>query len=789
MVLSSNKVAIENLEAAYNGSTVRQALIDLIETFSQVGGDVKNLGGHSSGYYVLVSELDAVISEINNWLQYDTEPINGSLKVLKNKDFTAYFKNGILEKLKEINGDIKGDYSKAPEDEIGNNIGECLTYLKGTIKRIEDAIEDKGVTIQDSDSVMDLAERITEIQLAAIDVKPITITENGKQIESDIIRDHGVPISGTAYNPVTVKIAQKGYEATGSAALTSNGNHNPPEGFDGFSKVEVRVNTTGSGGSGSGSGENGELRLQTKDIDQNGEYAPDNGYDGFSEVNVHVTDYEPPEEKTCTVTFRAEDADKNVTTQNVEVTAGQRATFMGDVPRYDDTDFWYFKGWEPVPKKVVTDMTVNAKYELWTPGTNFMGESYSWCPYSWKDILTNGAGIGDGQTKLLRLKDNNIVVMMYVGSGRFVCLNIRGVPTSVHVGNDSWENEPLREYLNGDFFQNYIPDWLVPFVRIESKQQAKPTGCLTIDEFEKTFLSNITRAPGDLYPDSLTDGMVGYGIQYGFSPADKVWIPSADELNLIGDSLNQKGDFYEGKYLSNSVAYDSVYYTRREVWPGSDPPVEMDRYIRSGYKYDNMYKRVGRKATVIPTKYQMGLIKKNCGYSKVEPPFPSEALKTYSLDYLQNQYEKGNTDSADSLISKSWLHTSWSDTSVEPPRRYSPLDRYEEVFNRHSKLPLLYGTGTRGYPMTQYIDSNSIANPGNILLRDVVMTQCYLNDVRTNDQYDSETFYTSPPKPIADYGGGTDRCTGVYQRATMSPYGYLDTAGNGNLMWGITLNI
>lgn len=752
MVFPSNKAAIENLEASYDGPSVRKALIDLLETLSEVGGDVKNLGGHSASYYVLTSELDFAINEITSWMQYDNEPIKSSLKVMTNKDFTTYFKNNLLDRLKKINGDTNGDY-EIPEKEkpelIGNNYHDCITILNGTIDDIYDAIRDQHVTIYDDDDIMDLAERISQIKLGNLNVIPITITENNKTIPSDIVYDEGVPISGTAYNPVTVNVQLKGYAAT----ATSNGQVELPDGYDGFSSVSIDVPVSGgSGGSGSGSGGSGGgsgeyiPKLTTMDITTNGQYSPPNGYEGFSEVNVEVTKPALPDDgEQPTVTFKFKSYEGEVGEEALDeqtVLIGEDAKYNGSpVEIEDESDFYYFKGWYPRPDRVANDMTTYTDIGLWTPKDTYIGPTYEWCPYSWKQIIKGDDEPSVGSLKLLKLKYNNdIVRMMYMGGRRWMCIDYKDYGGMPNDDRKPWRECGWRDWLENDFKEKWIPDWLLSHMtRCINKQAEVIDTAADISTFKNTK-SIVASQVGDLYPNTVYSGIVAYGTQYRDS-LDLIWIPSMDEFGLYGGL--EEGDFYEGIYGSNTVSYNTRYRTEEHV---IDEETTVTYYLRNGYDTINYYKACGRKLSKIPTAYQRGLMVE--GQENRDAQFSDTILKKFKFAGLS---------SVQSLYSSGTLQANQSPDVV-----------YRPIWESYYENPLPRGT----YDFDFRVPAGNTLT-ASMALRDQTLMLCNLNDYRYDDEYGGVDYdYTYIHKPLAKYHGGSDNCNSQIGRAGISAYGY-----------------
>ena len=789
MVLESRQKAIENLEASYNGSSVKEALISLLETFNSMGGDVQNLGGQTQKYYVLESEVKDLEDQIDRWLKYNTEPMIdpktkvGSLNLIKNKDLTAYFGN-ILNRLRAINGKLSGKQTGDDED-LGGNIKESLVILQNTIGLIEEAINNKATgedsRVQPTDSVMDLATRISNIKMANLEVKPILITEKEKIIESDIVRDEqGNIISGHAYNPVNVKVALKGYDGV----LTTTGTHTPPEGYDGYSKVEIKVSESGTGGGGNGGSgaiENaGSANLTTAVITENGEVPKPAGYDGYSEITIDVKNFEIPEGKTFTVTYQMTDENKETTIlfEDSNVLPGQRVTYPGDTSdiKYDpdDKDFWYFSGWAPEPKCVVADMTVNAQFAKYVPVD--IGGYYRYTNKSWGEILSDGGyTVGSGEIKLLRLTDNRVVKMLKLGSGdagatsAWLCMNASQPPSGSSVGSYDWNDSPLREYLNGHFLQYLIPDWLRPHIKQVRKYHACRSGVHTLNNFHNVNSSGIRALRNDI---ALQESDVkAQGLIYK-ETADYIWIPGADELGLTDGDYNSI--FASNQYTSNSVQYDSVW-RQEEYQEGGETKI---RYKRTGYKNAIMYDKAGRKITKVPAAYNRGLFHKN-GYAYSGPRYMSTGLKIIPNSQIQSFYTGGAYEtnvSADYIISENFPNEAYSDGGIT----YNNINRYNFFLEGGSEM---YLEGLDRFKWDPPYMGTEDPISQNVPLRDVSVVGCNFNDGRINDTYDPNYNYNRIPETLASYRHDDEYCTATYARGIMRPLGYYSCESDTTYFW------
>lgn len=572
MVKATITDAIGDLEKASNGEEVRQALIDLIDTMNTIGGDTELLGGYDQTHYVLETELRDFEDEINMWLQYDDEPREKSLKLLKNGNLTKYFVD-ILKKLQKLNGDTKGNYDEAPISEIGENIRDALNAANNTFNAIKDEIRQQGVTVPDTDSVLDYADRIAEINKTNVEVKPYIVTVNGTEVEET--RDPVTHEITKAYTPVTVQLELNGYSET----VRTNGSHTVPAGYDGWKNVIVDVDNSGSSASGSSGSSSGGSSGSSKkkgaissdityntsglDIRENTTYnASAYGVDAFDSATVNVTDYEF-EDKKFKVTFMSEGEQLG---EPVEVQMGSPACYMGETPVYSKTDeFYYFKGWDPTPNRVVSDMVCEAQFDIWTPnGGSPMKTNSNYITYTWEEII-GGAKVNIGDIKILKLTDGSYYRMRKIGDSESSGARVSSVwmamdyLASTMMPFDQQEyaaletifwgdpNNRLREWLNTTF-KNLIPE------SIRSHIVAMPKDSL------KAFID---------------------GERWAFryeSSSESIWIPSLHEVNYIGAS--DKGDERLGNY-SNTIltpvtdnTYVGTMYTKFFQWFGTSTPLK-----------------------------------------------------------------------------------------------------------------------------------------------------------------------------------------------------------------------
>lgn len=543
MVKATITDAIGDLEKASNGEEVRQALIDLIDTMNTIGGDTELLGGYDQTHYVLETELRDFEDEINMWLQYDDEPREKSLKLLKNGNLTKYFVD-ILKKLQKLNGDTKGNYDEAPISEIGENIRDALNAANNTFNAIKDEIRQQGVTVPDTDSVLDYADRIAEINKTNVEVKPYIVTVNGTEVEET--RDPVTHEITKAYTPVTVQLELNGYSET----VRSNGPHTVPEGYDGWKNVIVDIDNSGSSGSGSGGSSGGgsssggskkkgaisdDVTYNTSGIDirENTTYnASTYGVDAFDSATVNVTDYHF-EDKKFHVTFMSEGEQLG---EPVEVQMGSPACYTGEIPVYSKTDeFYYFSGWEPNPNRVVSDMVCEAQFTTWNPnGGSPIDTNYTYLNLTWDEIIA-GAKTNIGDIKILKLTDGTFYRMRKIGNSE----NSGGKANSVWMSMD-YVNSPRKPFttdyyreLDGEVFwndeHNAVKQWLN-------------------NDFKSLIPENIRSHIVPMTKECMKATKSGneWLFTYDSSSDESIWIPGLNEINYLATS--DKGDERLGNF-------------------------------------------------------------------------------------------------------------------------------------------------------------------------------------------------------------------------------------------------
>lgn len=785
--------AIANFEQASTGAEVKTALIDLLETLYSVGGNTKSLGGHDKSYYVTEEDLRHYEKTlVDLYLKFTKEPTNGKdtkdeegeqLKLLRNEDFTDFFKTRILDAIRTLNADSKGVIrSGVPDALIGPNIKEALKVLDQTVSEIRTAIEEKLEDphhVEDTDSFMDLGERLSEVNYNLIKVIPLDATEN-KEYEAK--KEEGRYVE--AYNPVNVKIKLKGQDII---ATENNKDYTPEDGFDGISSVMVQVPDSSLSGSGSGGSSGGgggsssafqgsqrEPNVGPTTINANGEYsAKSYGLDAFDEVHVSVDKYELPEDTTFTVTFV--DRDGTVLDTRTDVEPGSNVVFNGspNPPVYQkdsqgnayNDDFWVFSGWDPEPINVLSDLTCYAKFSNYYPNNgNPMPQSYRYLNKpvqgdvggygEWEDILKdggNGANIGD--VKLLKLNPiqngyGTFIRMMKVGgiesNATSVWMSLDAIPlTPDHV---DWEFSSIRTYLNGTFLQERIPDWLRPHIPSMEKYTLSST---------MTNPANFPVGPGEATINGekipLPDKVCGYVIKPFY---DRIYLPSFHELNIL--DVKDAGEFSSKIYrLSNNnikiVTKDkpSKYMTDYKypngcyfgliatdvggVYYKGEPYSDVFKYFSKDFQMAQSYRDIIKKVTA--------------GADKDI----TQAIRMY-LPHISRTVTECEGIEAREEISKNWGDLEYDERyekSTPPPDNYPhkylepPLDLYKIL--QTEKLSYLPGTfqrlgpnaGQRSFP---YLGIEDASRACGTMVRDIYLCSSAMTYHQNTRNWDDPTY-------------------------------------------------
>ena len=756
MVQATVQKAIENFEQASTGDSVKTALIDLMETLNSVGGDTLLLGGHQQNYYVTENEMIDVENTITmQFLQYDTEPNEGSLNLLKNKDFYKYFVTGVFKPLQALNGDYGGKVRKIPLEEglIGYNIKDTLVVLNNTIwgsgYNLKDAINahltDDDDKIKDTDSFMDFSKALNKVKYGRILVTPLNADTN-KTYEAE--EDH-------AWNPVVVKLKLKGY----NAIATQNGNVELPAGYDGFSSVDVKVpGGDGSSGSGGRSGElgsDGKANVGPTTITENGEYNARNyQLDGFSTVSVNVKKFELPEDKTFTVRFVNHDG--NLLWERKEVAPGSNVIYAGEPnpPVYKDDgqgneicdEFFTFSGWDPMPVNVLCDMTCTAQYSNWNPSSGTPAKQpFRYTNETWKDIIANGGdNVKVGDVKILKINGSSPIRMRKVhgttNGANSIWMSMDAISIPAADDND-WENCNVKAYLNGDFY-NSLPEFIRSAITPMSKIQLKR--CSKAASLYPKGPNPSQWGTGNLppvEPPSIA------GLEFSSVSDNYIWLPSLHELNI----LNEKDG---GEFALKMNSNDAPYSLGNSNWNISNKDAKGWKdyhYPRTAY-FGLIYTGSGANYGGDIYSSVFKYFKYAQGYRSflINLAKSSEYRDCELISAIRKQlpHIKRTVTGGDDSKSLNWDNLSYS-TQLANQASEPPIDLYKILQEWDDYIPDIafsgyehVGYNTWGYPFENFQE---------IALRDVYL-------YRANYKYTNENGWTfaDPNDPPRYYRAGTN---------------------------------
>jgi len=552
------ELVISDFEAASTGPDVKQTLLMVLIMLNSMSSDVKTLNKKPIGEYLLKTQYDKFVSEVDVLLAGFTRKISkdsGSAAALLKRGDAYNELYPLLNRLKSVIGNTKGEWaeSKDPDRKI-TDLRSALNSLANTIwgdgkePQIDDpsstivkAITEKGGTVESSDNVLDLANRISNMANGDILIKPLTVTS---RVATYPEVDH------QAYGPVTVDITASAKERV----ITSNGTWDcsSDTGYEGgYSKVIVNVpggSGSGSGSSGSGSsssgsgsdeeesGDGSELKLTEYTAVENGPVnASDYDCDGFDKVWVNVEGYAIDPDKRFTVKFVV---NSDVVEEVTDVEPFSTVKYSGPTPEHEYTgDLWYFTGWDPVPYDVIHDMTCVAQFSMGIPDasnppTKFPGALLS---DSWEEICADaGAHYAIGACKLLCIEGIEPVIMQKVNG------SLESNATSVWLARTLIDLEAVCTGMSSG--EHY-------FSKIDDSEPFDWNNCVTRRELNSSFFNR--------FPQVLKDRIVQMA-KYHVRPGndyeqesnvylgvseDKIWIPGMHEMNII--DINMDLPFYD----------------------------------------------------------------------------------------------------------------------------------------------------------------------------------------------------------------------------------------------------
>lgn len=418
-----------------------------------------------------------------------------------------------------------------------------LDRLLETKNGLREIINAKGVSVSEDDTFNSYINKVAAIPS---DMAEATITANGTYRASD----QGIDgFSSVIVNVDTGGSGGGGGASLGTKTITENGTYDATaDGLDGYYSVEVEVPNTGT--------------LIDKTITEVGTFNPvDDGADGYSSVTVDIDPetMAAPGDK-FTVNFYIGDT-LSLRVPNVPyggMAEYPNASLIGTDPNYGE-----FYGWNPAPNNVRRNMNCYARFsqEARPIGVNEIYEP-------WEDIIADkGLHIPIGAYRYLHLGTVNDV---YYGSIRMQkvyegessststwlameCPAVRkSMCESSSVFSD-WDNgnNILRNFLNGDFFENVIP-------------QVLKNAIVPVTKFSRKSGSG----------DKITQTL------------DSIWIPSTTELCLA--------QYYPGPYYSDIFgSFSQAANDTRKRYQVNDPSTYIDYFARDAL---NSYDGIGVKS-------------------------------------------------------------------------------------------------------------------------------------------------------------------------------------------------
>lgn len=499
------QTAIDNLEAASKGEDVKAALIALLNVLEFLEADVEYLNKKEQGYYVLKETIENYeyekMTPFRTIKDSPSEPISPSAALMTGGNLYDFFMP-ILDKLRSIAGIDKKD----PEYNVYKDYQALLTYIyeyiydsnvgiKAAIESNKSKITGDNIVIPDTMSLLDYDQKILEIDKGAeITVEPLKVTVLDGTYDADT--DH----TGKAYNPVVVDVPLK----VGHLDAKLNDTYDASEyGYDVWATAVAHVpvenpnKTSSSGKNGKKGDDNGadsKYNLMSKEVTSNGEYSAaseDPPADGYSDVDAsNVRNFYVDPNKEFEVTFQDHNGKE---LKKVTVRAGESVALADypAVPEHENTgDIWVFNCWNPLPVNVLSNMIVVSEFSRYqgppTIRTNKVPGNY--ITASWEEICStlgtkdaDGRAIPVGAIKPLFVRGAGIFRMKKVkgieGSAASVWMSIDRIGLNNSNGGSvpftgaedgrvdetkvySWKNSKARQWLNGTFLTDFLPECL-----------------------------------------------------------------------------------------------------------------------------------------------------------------------------------------------------------------------------------------------------------------------------------------------------------------------------------------
>lgn len=567
--------AIDNLEKASDGASMRKAIIEALRAVNDNGGNAVTFNGHYADYFLwkdtFLKQLKAISSMLD---KFDENPTFDSTALVQSGNLNNYL-NALTDRLAAINGGEGGSHNKVVAAEL-----KILTIVKNNIAT---AIQDMGGTIEELDSFEDYAKRIKNLHISSFE--EVELTKNETKTAP----------ANTFYSIAHVNVQP----VVEPKVITAEGEYEVPDGIDAWNPVYIQVpgasnynsgGTYNPGASGShSSADAAEFDLEDLNVTSNGTYNASEGKSAIGSVDVQVNAIDPDTLSLMKFTVTFQNYDGEVLDIQRDIIGGHAAFYQGEsgIPIKPSTDgrIWAFSHWEPSPSYVDHDMTCVAQF------TEALYSSFDNANYSWEDICTGAAAPNIGDMKILNLNPYTgppyrhssgvygdtiafgpimmqCVSLSETRGSTWISLNLLshdsivsagqrlnaetgrqhycqlGLMSGYIVGDKTdngyavsgeyavghklgWLNSPLRVWLNTDFYEQCLPDIVRDSIVPVDK---------TVYTIMSTDTSNhdVVDAYNKVIEGGYSDGIKPIAPLYadGTSPLrqQKVWIPSNREV-------------------------------------------------------------------------------------------------------------------------------------------------------------------------------------------------------------------------------------------------------------------
>lgn len=568
--------AIDNLEKASDGASMRKAIIEALRAVNDNGGNAVTFNGHYADYFLWKDTFLKQLKAISNMLdKFDENPTFDSTALVQSGNVNNYL-NALIDRLAAINGGEGGKHNKVVAAEL-----KILTIVKNNIAT---AIQDMGGTIEELDSFEDYAKRIKNLHISKFEEVEFTKNET-KRAPSD-----------TFYSIAHVNVQP----VVEPKVITAEGEYEVPSGVDAWNPVYIQVpgasnynsgGTYNPGASGShSSADSADYDLEDLDVTSNGTYNATEGKSAIGSVNVHVNALDPETLSLMKFTVTFQNYDGEVLDIQKDIIGGHAAFYQGEsgIPTKPSSDgrIWTFSHWDPSPSYVDRDMTCVAQF------TEALYSSFDDPDYSWEDICTGSASPNVGDMKILNLNPyvgpkydhgsggiygNTLkfgpIMMQCVSRSEssgstWISLNLLSLDDIVWAGQRinydtgrqhycqlglssgyivgdrpdngfsvsgeyavghklGWLNSPLRVWLNTEFYEQCLPD----IVRDSVKPVTKTTyTIMSTDTSNHDVLDAYNKVIEGKYADGISPIAPLYADLTSPLTNQKVWIPSNREI-------------------------------------------------------------------------------------------------------------------------------------------------------------------------------------------------------------------------------------------------------------------